>query len=245
MLSHIKDLADRSYRTNTYTFTDFLSLADLSDFLNASLDFRFIPYTIYGGNEACERKMIRFGSEDLFGYEEQFPITVLEIKPVMSKFSDELNHRDFLGSLMNLGIERDTLGDIFVKDNSAILFCKDSMADYIIENLYKIKHTQVSVSKVSNDREVSLCEKKEMSVSVASERIDSVVARVYNLSRSESAELFVSGKIYLNGRLMENESRKLSPGDVVSVRGHGKFSFVEFGGLSKKGKQYVKVEVYI
>lgn len=245
MISHLKDLADRTYRANVYTFSDFLAMADLSDFYQAAADFKHVSYSVWGGNEACERKMIRFGDPESLGYDEDFPITALLIKPVIEKFSDDLNHRDFLGSLMNLGIERDVLGDIFVRENRAILFVKDSMADYIIENLYKIRHTQVKVERVEDIGSLSVSERRELSVSVASERIDGVVAKVYNLSRSESAELFVSGKIFLNGRLMENESRKLTPGDVVSVRGYGKFEFLELGGLSRKGKQYVKVSMYI
>lgn len=245
MLNHIRDLAKRSYQTNTYTFTDFLALADLSDFLEASREFQYIPYSIFGGNEACERKMIRFGDPEFLGYEEEFPIEALEIKPVIEKFSDNLNHRDFLGSIMNLGIERDTIGDIFVKDNRAILFCEKRMADYIIDNLIKIRHTQVKVTRIVDTDNLSVSEKKEMSVSVASERIDGVISHVYNISRSETAELFVTGKVFLNGRLMENESRKLVPNDVVSVRGFGKFEFYEFGGLSRKGKQYVTVKLYV
>lgn len=245
MLNHIRDLAKRCYQTNMYTFTDFLALGDLSDFLDASREFNYVAFTIWGGNEACERKMIRFGSEEQLGYIEEFPIVALEIKPVMEKFSDDLNHRDFLGSLMNLGIERDTLGDLFVKDNKAVLFCEERMADYIKDNLIKIKHTQVTVKTITDIDNLTVSEKKEMSVSVASERIDGVISHVYNLSRNESAMMFQTGKVFLNGRLMENESRKLTPGDVVSVRGHGKFEFCELGGVSRKGKQYIKVKLYI
>jgi len=245
VINHIRDLAKRCYQTNMYTFTDFLALGDLSDFLEAGREFSYVPYTIWGGNEACERKMIRFGSEEQLGYVEDFPIAALEIKPVMEKFSDDLGHRDFLGSLMNLGIERDTLGDLFVKDNRAVLFCERRMADYIIENLYKIRHTQVKVQEIFDIESLSVSEKKEMSVSVASERIDGVISHVFNLSRSDSAEMFATGKVFLNGRLMENESRKLVPGDVVSARGYGKFEFCELSGISRKGKQYVKVKLYI
>lgn len=245
MINHIRDLAKRCYQTNMYTFSDFLALGDLSDFLELEREFSYVPYSVWGGNEACERKMIRFGSEDMLGYEEAFPIVALEIKPVIDKFSDDLNHRDFLGAIMNLGIERDTLGDLFVRDNKAILFCESKMSEYIKDNLYKIRHTQVKVSEISDIDSLTVSEKKEMSVSVASERIDGVISHVFNLSRSESATMFATGKIFLNGRLMENESRKLIPGDIVSVRGYGKFEFSEFGGISRKGKQYVKVKIYV
>ena len=99
--------------------------------------------------------MIRFGSEDTTGYDLPFPITILQITPLMDKFSDELSHRDVLGSLMNLGIEREMTGDIIMKAssrsgirNTAYVFCVSSIADYISENLTRIKHTSVRVSHV-------------------------------------------------------------------------------------------------
>lgn len=242
--SRLKDLADRSYNNGVYTFSDFLGLQDISEFMEIEREVSFAGTQLYGGNDACERKMVRFGSEESLGYKEEFPIDVLKISPLMDKFSDDLTHRDFLGALMNLGIERDKLGDIFVKENKAYVYCLNSLSEYIVKSLTKVKHTSVKVQVIDNLKELPSVDKHEVSVSVASERIDGVVAKVYNLSRNESAELFVAGKIFLNGRLMENESRKLVPGDVVSVRGFGRFEFVSLGGLSKKGKQYVTISVW-
>ena len=96
-------------------------------------DFNFISYEISGGYEDAERVIVRFGSEDELGYEEAYPITLLRIAPLQSKFADDLTHRDFLGSLMNLGIERDVLGDLLINEKCAYLFCKESVADYIID----------------------------------------------------------------------------------------------------------------
>ena len=123
------DLAKRSYETNSFTFTDFLSMAELSDFYEIESVLGYACPTLYGGCDMSERKMIRFGDPDEFGYEQPFPIDTLIIEPLNEKFSDDLNHRDFLGALMNLGIKRQMLGDIFVKDNKACLFCKDSISE--------------------------------------------------------------------------------------------------------------------
>lgn len=240
-----KDLANRCYNSGIYTFTDFLSMADLSVYYEISREINFVPSSVFGGSEACERKMIRFGNEEMLGYDMPFPIAVIKIAPLMAKFSESLSHRDFLGALMNLGIERDKLGDVLVKENASFIFCEEGLADFVCENLTRVKHTPVKAQIINTPEEMPKVEKKEENISVASERIDAVVARLYNLSRSESAQLFVDGKIFVNGRLMENESRKLFEGDVVSVRGHGKFEFVSLGGLSKKGRQYVTVSVYV
>ena len=75
--------------------------------------------------------MLRFGSEETLGYEEAFPISCVVIRPSAPKFAEELTHRDFLGALMNLGIERDVLGDIIVRGAVGYVFCEDAMADYL------------------------------------------------------------------------------------------------------------------
>lgn len=145
-----KDLANKAYQKNIYTFTNFLSASDLDIFYSILPDINHVPYQIFGGREGCDRVMIRFGSEDMTGYELPFPITILQITPLLDKFSDELTHRDVLGSLMNLGIEREMTGDIVMKEssrsgkrNTAYVFCVSSIADYITDNLTRIKHTNV------------------------------------------------------------------------------------------------------
>lgn len=245
LFGRLKDLSERSYKNNIYTFTDFLSLADISEVYKNEREFSGVQFSLFGGNEACERKMLRFGSEKDLGYIVDFPISVIRISPLMDKFSDDLTHRDFLGAIMNLGIVREKVGDIFVKNNKAFVFCEEDLAEYICHELTRVKHTSVKCEIAQNPEGLSLAEKKEMSVSVASERIDGVVAHVYKLSRNEASELFVTGKIFLNGRLCENESKKLEPGDIVSVRGHGRFEFASLGGVSRKGKQYVSINLYV
>lgn len=239
-----RELADKAYNHNSYTFTGFLGMSELSDFYSMEREVSFIPWKVFGGAKDCERMMIRFGSEELFGYEEAFPIVCLKIRPLMQKFADKLSHRDFLGSLMNLGIERDTLGDIILKENEGYLFCTKMIAPYICENLTRIKHTQVLCEEckdvpVEKDEDL-----QEMRIQAASLRIDGMIAKVYHLSRGESVEQFRQKKVFVNGRLCENNSHTLKEGDTVTVRGYGKFVFTGSQGVSKKGKINAVVRCY-
>lgn len=239
-----RELADKAYRSNTYTFTGFLGLSDLACFYEVEKELAFMPYTAFGGSGNCERVMLRFGNEELFGYEESFPIVCLRIRPLMQKFADDLSHRDFLGALMNLGIERSTLGDILLKDNQGYLFCMESIAPFIAENLSRIKHTSV-LCEITDDFPVEKEEDlAEVKIQVSSERIDGVIAKVHRLSRSESAEYFKQKKVFVNGRLCENNSYFLKENDTVTVRGLGKFIFKGQVGLSKKGKVNAAVLMY-
>jgi len=234
--NRIKDLADRSYKNSMYTFTDFLSMADANAFFQIEREVSFVKYSMWGGTEEAERKILRFGSEDQLGYEEEFPITVLQVKPLMAKFSDDLIHRDILGALMNLGIERSVLGDIYLLGNVAYVFCLNTIAEYICDNLGKVKHTSVMTTVADSIPELISGEKIEKTVQIQSERIDGVISKVYNLSRSQSIPLFQEKKIFVNGRQCENNSYTCKPGDVITVRGMGRFDYIGVGGVSKKGK---------
>lgn len=239
-----KELANRSYNNNHYTYTSFLSMAELSEFYDMERELAFACPKVFGGCEIAERKVVRFGNPESFGYDEDFPIVSIVIKPLMSKFADNLNHRDFLGALMNLGIKRETLGDIFVKDNQACLFCLESMSEYIVENLTRIKHTSVSAKIESDVSDITAPVMQEKIIQVASERIDAVVAKVYNLSRQDSLEMFAKNLIFLNGRLCTENAKLLKNDDVISVRGQGKFVFSEIINESKKGKSNCRVLIY-
>ena len=124
----LKELADKAYHNSQYLFTGFLSAAELDTYYHMERDLSYVPVTVFGGTADCERVMLRFGSEELCGYEEAFPIRCIEIAPLVEKFGEELGHRDYLGALMNLGIERSTLGDIVIAAKHAFLFCTETVS---------------------------------------------------------------------------------------------------------------------
>ena len=162
----------------------------------------------------------------------------------MQKFADDLTHRDFLGSVLGLGIKRETIGDIIIKNNTGYIFCLSSVADFIIDNLKKVRHTSVKCEKITETPEEVKPEATEKFIIVASERLDVIIAEIYNLSRSESNTLFTSKKVFINGKLTENNSQKIKAGDTISVRGYGRFNWLGTSGETKKGRLKANVEVY-
>ena len=240
----IMDLANQSYRNQHYTFSGFLSLGEQELVYQALSGMDWAEYTLFGGMEGCERQMVRFGSEQSLGYEEPFPIICIEIAPRMVKFADNLSHRDFLGALMHLGIERSTLGDILVKEKTAFLFCQEKVRDFIVQNLDKIRHTSVLCRVCDEIPEMVKPALLEESLIVSSERLDGIVAKLYHLSRSQSILLFREKKVFVNGRCMENNSGVLKEGDVVSVRGYGKFVYEAVQHETRKGRLSIRVSRY-
>ncbi len=242
--SRFHDLARKSFQQNTYTYTGFLGLGEQDLFWQEEQNLRYAGYRFWGGSENCDRLMLRFGSTEDLGYDEPFGIVCVHIAPLLEKFSDDFSHRDFLGALMNLGIDRSTLGDIRVGHKEAYLFCLESIAQFVCENLEQVKHTHVRCRIVEQSAEVPQDEPEILTLQVASIRIDAVIAKVYNKSRNDVLALFRTGKVYVGGRLCENNSRMLKEQETVNVRGFGKFVFLGVKGETKKGKLSIQAAVY-
>ncbi len=240
----LAELSGKSYTHNIYTYTGFLSMAEQDVFYGMPSEEKASGYRLSGGREGCERQMIQFGSPKTLGYEEPFPIACLAVKPLMEKFADDLNHRDYLGALMNLGIDRAAIGDIFVEGKSAYLFCTEKIAPYLMENLNKVKHTDVACVLADAGKELPVKEPEMICFTVASERVDGLIAKIYRLSRSQSLDLLKGRKVYINGRLNENSSYGMKKGDMVSVRGYGRFLYYGADHETKKGKWSVSAGIY-
>ena len=235
-----KELANKSYSRNIPVFTNFLGLMEMSVFMEISKDISFADFDIYGGAPDLERKVVRFGQDTI-----PYPIDCIHITPSLKKFSDKLTHRDFLGALINLGIERDYIGDIIVKDNEAFVFCINKMTNFITENLDRVKHTSVKCVIYTGEMDNISSDIKEIELNVASLRLDVVIGEVYKLSRSQAQTKIREGKAFVNGRLMENNSYQLKPADAITLRGYGRFIFSDTMGVSKKGRPYIKILLYI
>lgn len=242
--NRLLELAEKSYSRGIYTYTPFLGLSEQQVFHAVAREAAYAGYGMEGGAALCERKLIRFGNPEKLGYDEPYPIAHIEISPVTPKFAEALTHRDFLGAVMNLGIERGTIGDIFIQEKGAVLFCHENIAGYIIDNLNQVKHTNVRCCIPEGEVKLKGAEPRIVYITVASVRIDGVVAKIYNISRNDSQELFRAGKIFVNGILVENTSYQLKEADAVTVRGYGKFVYYGQIGTSKKGKDRVKAGIF-
>lgn len=241
----LAELAAQSHRNNIYTFTGFLGEAELAVYYQMEKELSYAGVTVFGGRAEASRNIIRFGREEDFGYVEDFPIRCILIEPLLQKFADIFSHRDFLGAVMNLGIERSEVGDIVIQNNKAYLFATEKMAPYICENLDKVKHTNVKcviTEELPKEAEVRT---ESMALQVSSERVDAVAAKAFRLSRSEILNHFSAGKVFVNGQICENNSRNLKAADTVSVRGFGKFRYAGAKSLSKKGKLNIIVEKFV
>lgn len=242
--NRFRELADKAFSRNVFTFTGFLGLSEQDVFHKMERELSYAGYALFGGREEADRRMVRFGDVELLGYEEDFPIACVHVRPVAAKFADSLSHRDFLGAIMNLGIERGTVGDILVGDKEAYLFCLDSIAEFLCESLTQVRHTGVKCEKADGAAEIPPEEPERLTVRAASLRTDAVIAKVLNKSRESCLEFFRERKVYVDGRLCEDPSRRLRQGETVNVRGYGKFKILGEPRETQKGKVSVEVAAY-
>ena len=237
------DLSRLAERRDIVTFSTFLNLNELNLF------YQIVPelettYQLSGGYEFAERQMIAF-IPDALSYEYVFPIVCLHFYPVHSKYAEELSHRDILGALMNLGIERSRLGDIKIDEQDYYIFCEDGISDYVLQSLTQIRHTAVAGEPV--DATSCHFEQKfeRLEGIIASVRLDNIVAFLLKLSRDKSAALIRSQKVFINQRVAASNACPCKEGDVISIRGFGKYIYEGSSGETRKGRMKVSLKKYI
>lgn len=238
-IGRMTDLARRAARTYTPAHSDFLNLYEQSLVERERLNFD-APYIMHGGAPDCERKIVLFGGDE----GELPPVTVVKVEPRGAKFARELSHRDFLGSVLALGVRREKVGDIFLQNNSGYVFCFEQVASLILSSLERVGNVPVKCSLSSAD-EVDFDSRLEQKrIICASERLDALVGAVFSLSRAQSAKLISSERVFINSRAVSTSAAKVAEGDVVSVRGEGRFIFDGIEGQTRSGRAHAVVRIY-
>lgn len=245
------ELSNIAYQRGIPTFSDYLNLNELNILHSIPKDLLPISYRTFGGYDLSERQMAAFLPDAFCAYMEEkyikdsFPIQMLKIHPLNSKFAEDLTHRDYLGALLNLGIERCKLGDILINEKDAYVFVNDTLADYIKKELIKVRHTMVLVETMES-MEVNIEPRfEEIKGTVASIRLDAMIALAFNASRSKLTPLIEAGKVFVNGKLISSNGYHLKENDIISVRQMGRIQYKGILSETKKGRYYVLIKKYI
>lgn len=227
------ELSSRCVQESIYTETDFLTPAEMN-LLKSTVGH--VPYRFFGGYELCEKAVCVFGDIEICGYEYEPSFTYLKIEPSNPRFSDELKHRDFLGSIMSLGINRNTFGDLIVKSNCGYVITTEHIGKYICDNLNSVKHTSVSCGFMDSLPEDVLPVLTESSFVVTSERLDSILSSLYKLSRSESKAQIEHEQVLVDGKTVTKPDYIPKTSEIITLHGHGKFIYVGIETETKKGR---------
>lgn len=243
VIRHLADLCRRGEKIGQWQYSAFLTLAEQEDFEHSPEASR-ARYHFWGGREGAERRILAAGDPEEMGKPE-YPLSAIRVRPVSEKFAEDLEHRDYLGALMNLGIERSLMGDLTIRGREAYFFCLDSIADYIASALDRVRRTTVQAEIIPPETDALQPEYREMRFTVASERLDAIVAGFAGISRSQAAPLFSSSKVMVNGRVETDKSARLKTGDILTVRGSGKALYIGMEYETRKGRLMVRLNRYI
>ena len=222
-------------------FSDFLDPARIEQFTQIIRSEFNIKLHSFGGYENAERQMIGFFPDYLDEQDYQFPIEALEIT-YNKKFSKDLTHRDYLGSILGLGIDRSKVGDILLAESSTIFFVDQDISSYILMSLEKVANTKISVKR-KDILEISELakEEKQLNIIVSSLRMDSVVSAAFHISRAKSADLIRAEKVFVNWKPITNISKNISMGDIITLRGHGRAKINEVVSKTKKDRLVINI----
>ena len=205
----LMELCEKAYNQNIYTYTHFLNEYELSIYQDMKQELAYALPILVGGHKYFTRAVVMFGSEELFGYQGEVPVVCARISPVFDKFAEELSHRDYLGALMNLGIERHLSGDILIDGRYAYIFCMEHIIGVIKEQLDQVRHTRVFVEEVSWEETGYVQKYKKKEGFVASMRLDVLVSQAFSLSRNISEKLLKSQKVFHNGMMCLSGGQKI------------------------------------
>lgn len=243
LIAKTEDIIRLCEKYSCARFSNFLDggeIALLEDEFHFPYGYNFL---FFGGSKDCERKILGVFPEWEDAEETAFPISVLKIE---GGFKRQLTHRDYLGTVMSLGIERGKTGDILIDGSCAYVFVYDDVADYIKDNITKIGNQGVKIT-VTELSDFTAPERKfeRIETVCASMRLDAVAAAAAKLSRQESARLIESGKVKLNYREVYEVSKPVKEGDLISVRGSGRYILSETGNETRKGRLHIILNKYI
>lgn len=231
-------------RNFTPAYTDFADPFKVFNFIKCCGLGRELNIKAFGGNENCERLMLAFSPDYINIEDSDFPISILNIT-YNSNYSRKLTHRDFLGSVLGLGITREKVGDIIVQEDSAFVFVQNEIADYICINLEKVGNTKVNVTIADSDKVIvtnNIAEDKN--VTVSSLRLDTILSAAFNLSRGKASAYISSDKVFVNWIVADSTSKILSEGDIITLRGMGRIKFNSVLGKTKKEKYLINIIKY-
>lgn len=242
ILAQLKDKYNQAQNRGKAEYTDFL------DMYQVSIAKKFITQNqiqnayLYGGYDDAERKIAVFGT----GFDENKSLQIIRIeldKENIGKYT----HRNYLGGIIKVGMKREKIGDILVSEKGADIIVKSETANALAQELgmlTRFQNSKISVQEIKN-----LCvpeiKIEEIDIIVPSLRLDSVVSDLARTSRSKAVEILSQERVFINGQNETKPSKTIKIGDVITIRGKGRFVIKEIKGNTRSGRNILLIEKYV
>lgn len=250
LLAQILDKIEFSKQREKIEYTDFLDMYQISLVKSFMQKIDFKNFVLYGGFENSERNV-------LIIYPEKYTMNMVEknyskiIKVIRVILGDEekgrYSHRNYLGGIVKLGMKREKVGDILVSDDGADILVKNETAETLkqeLGTLTRFENSKIEIVELDNLREQEI-KVEEISLIVPSLRLDNFVSDLARTSRSKAVQIIDSERVFINGQNETKASKQIKLGDIITIRGKGRFIVKEFSGTTRSGRTVVKVEKYV
>lgn len=250
LLAQVSDKIEMCENKNKIEYTNFLDLAQIELVQNYIDKLKIENYISYGGYEQSERKLFVI-------YPEKFNSTVVEknlvsiVKIVRIQLPDELKgkyaHRDYLGAVIKLGVKREKVGDIIVDNDGADIIVDKDISKFLLENLSELTRfskSEITIEEIVNLRTVEV-RREEREIIVSSLRMDNVISELARCSRNKALDIINMERVFVNFQCETKKTKQIKTGDMVTIRGKGRFYIKELVGQTKSGRVIVKIEKFV
>ena len=250
LLAQILDKIELCENKNKIEYTDFLDMAQLELVQKFINKIKIENYIFYGGFEDAERKILVI-------YPEKFNSDVVTknlsniVQIIRIQLPDDLKgkytHRDYLGAVIKLGVKREKVGDIIVDSDGADIIIDKDISKFLEQNLGELTRfskATITVENIDNLRPVHI-RKEELEIIVSSLRLDNVISELARCSRNKALDIINMERVFINFQNETKKTKQIKAGDMVTIRGKGRFYIKEIIGQTKSGRTILKVEKFV
>lgn len=250
LVAKLLDKLEYCNKNNKISNTNFVNEREKRIVINVLNKLESASYIIYGGYEEAQRNIIIF-------YPKHFTKQMLQknynsiMQVIRIELPEELynaySHRDYLSGIIKIGINREKVGDILVNEKGADILVLKEVANYIEQNISQLTRFSKAKVIIKELEKLQLVEqlKEEIQIIVPSLRLDNIVSELARTSRNKANELIVQERVLVNYETVTKNSKLLKEKDVITIRGKGKFEFIEQIAETKKKNKILKIYKYI
>lgn len=250
LVAKILDKYEFTKTKNKIQYSDFLTLEEQELCMELLKNLECEKYYFFGGKENSERKILVIYpeklTEEMSRKNDDKILSVIRIK-LPNDLQGQYDHRNYLGSCMKLGVEREKIGDISVDRYGADIVVKEEIVKFLyinLQSLTRFKSSEITVESIKNLKSAVVA-KVQISAIVASLRLDTIIGVLAKTSRSKAVEILKQERVFLNHSLETKSSKEVHIGDTITIRGKGRFEFKDITGNTKKGRYIILIDKYV
>ena len=250
LLAQVLDKIEQMGKSQKIENTDFLDMYQVSLVEAFLKKIGFQNYKLYGGFEEAERKILivypEKYTEDMLSKNFNKLLSIVRVE-LGEEEKGKYAHRNYLGGIVKLGLKREKVGDILVFDDGADIITLPEFAEILkseLSSLTRFQNSKIQVMELGQIRKLEL-KLEEVKIIVPSLRLDNIVSDLARTSRSKATEIIEQERVFVNGQSEIKQSKQIKQGDVITIRGKGRFIIKEFTGTTRSGRTVVLVEKYI